>query len=499
MDIVTLLEVLVNGLIEAEEKFLSEPKDFYSLETSVKSQTEAFAAQFLATVLTSTDEQIYNSPWRKDRYIAQRKDRRTLISSVGDITFDCTYYKKKSSGYTYLLEDLIGVDSYERFTEAAEVVLLTEAGKTSYAEAARVLPSKQKITKTTVMNKVHQISEMIPYEAPSTKKECDYLFIEADEDHIAEQHGRYVPPEGNKGFISRLIYIYEYKKIIPYKHPKKELVNTFYFSGVYQGSDGVRRLWEEVSSFVESTYDTDQLKQIFLTGDGANWIKSGTRYLYKSLFCLDKYHLMQYINAAAGQMLDEKEIAKSELWHLLNKRSSRGFRAYTDLMLRSAENPTPIVALQNYVLSNWSAAKRTMGNKIITGCSAEGHVSHVLSDRLSSRPMGWSQTGADRMSKLRCFERNYGREKIIDLVRYSRESRRLKKTGTDATVEIPKLKLHQIIAEHYDQASSYIERIQATMPGITARKIASIRMMFTLRYPLLHHRRTVRCCRPGHR
>ena len=55
---------------------------------------------------------------------------------------------------------------------------------------------------------------------------------------------------------------------------------------------------------------------------------------------------------------------------------------------------------------------RTYHSKVITGCSAESHVSHVLSDRLSSRPMGWSKTGADRMSKLRCYEKNYGREKI---------------------------------------------------------------------------------------
>lgn len=55
--------------------------------------------------------------------------------------------------------------------------------------------------------------------------------------------------------------------------------------------------------------------------------------------------------------------------------------------------------------------------KLLSGCSAEGHVSHVLSDRMSSRPMGWSQTGADRMSKLRGYEKNHGREKIIELVR----------------------------------------------------------------------------------
>ena len=111
---------------------------------------------------------------------------------------------------------------------------------------------------------------------------------------------------------------------------------------------------------------------------------------------------------------------------------------------------------------------------IVDGCSAEGHVSHVLSDRLSSRPMGWSQRGADRMSKLRCYEKNYGREKIIDLVKYSREQRNLKRTGTDDAI-IKQVSLRQIKAEHYNQARSYIERIQTTIPGLTARKTINIR------------------------
>lgn len=33
------------------------------------------------------------------------------------------------------------------------------------------------------------------------------------------------------------------------------------------------------------------------------------------------------------------------------------------------------------------------------GCSAEGHVSHILSARLSSRPMAWSQQGAEKMAE----------------------------------------------------------------------------------------------------
>ena len=73
--------------------------------------------------------------------------------------------------------------------------------------------------------------------------------------------------------------------------------------------------------------------------------------------------------------------------------------------------------------------------------------------------MGWSQTGADRMSKLRCYERNYGREGIIDFVRYSREHRLLEATGTE-DIPVQEISTGEIIAEHYDQSRSYIERIQ---------------------------------------
>ena len=83
------------------------------------------------------------------------------------------------------------------------------------------------------------------------------------------------------------------------------------------------------------------------------------------------------------------------------------------------------------------------------------------------------------MSKLRCYERNGGREKLIDLVMYSREIRKGLRTGTD-DLPVSRLSLRQIRAEHYDQAMSYVERLQATIPGLTARKIASIREQIRL-------------------
>ena len=476
MNIIALLETLVNGLLETEEIFFKNPKDFHTLETATKATTDAVAAMFMSNLLSSMDEMIYNCSYREGRYNVQRKDTRTLISSVGDITFDCTYYKRLSEegGYVCLIEEMMGLEKHERFTEEAEVMMLTEALKTSYSEAAKVLPSKSKISKTTVMNKVHQIADEIPYEAPETKKECTYLFIEADEDHVAEQHGRWTKKEDNAGFISRLAYVYEYKRETPGCKGKKELVNKFHFGGLYQGHVGIEKFWNNVNDFISKTYKSDKIEKIFISGDGASWIKSGADYVAKAVFCADKFHLMKYINAASGQMLDEKDIAKEEIWHQLYKRSRKGFRDYTDAMIRSTNNTEPIEKLQTYVLNNWSAVMLCLHSEIVDGCSAEGHVSHVLSDRLSSRPMGWSQTGADRMSKLRCYEKNYGREKIIDLVKYSREQRSLKRTGTDDIV-LKSVSLREIREEHYNQAKSYIERIQATIPGETSRKIIKIR------------------------
>ena len=53
-------------------------------------------------------------------------------------------------------------------------------------------------------------------------------------------------------------------------------------------------------------------------------------------------------------------------------------------------------------------------------CSAEGHVSHIFSDRLSSRPLGWSVVGADKMAQLRVYKKN--KRDMLELVRYQKQN-----------------------------------------------------------------------------
>ena len=53
------------------------------------------------------------------------------------------------------------------------------------------------------------------------------------------------------------------------------------------------------------------------------------------------------------------------------------------------------------------------------GSSTESHISHVLSARMSSRPMGWSKEGAGKLSELRIYWKN-GR-KAEELLRGEKE------------------------------------------------------------------------------
>ena len=51
---------------------------------------------------------------------------------------------------------------------------------------------------------------------------------------------------------------------------------------------------------------------------------------------------------------------------------------------------------------------RFSGDKNVIGCSDREHISHVLATRMSSRPMGWTIDGANKLTKLRLYKLNGG-------------------------------------------------------------------------------------------
>ena len=80
-----------------------------------------------------------------------------------------------------------------------------------------------------------------------------------------------------------------------------------------------------------------------------------------------------------------------------------------------------------YVMRQWKGIEiyETDG-KYLKGCSAEGHISHVYADRMSSRPRTWRDDGIDKMSRLRTFKSNGGNV-YEELIKTKKVNTKLKK------------------------------------------------------------------------
>ncbi len=218
----------------------------------------------------------------------------------------------------------------------------------------------------------------------------------------------------------RLVYVYE--GIDTEESGRPKLIRAKYFGGVYEGTDGVRDFWREVADYIESAYDTEKIKHIYINGDGAAWIKTGVGELPKAKFVLDKFHMHKYITTATAHLLDSAEDARSEIYRAIHKTGKKACEEAFDKILAVTDSESKKKAVETskgYILSNWAGIQLSMkGKNKNIECSAEGHVSHIFSDRMSSRPLGWSRTGCAKMAKLRVYQKNGGN--MLELVRYQK-------------------------------------------------------------------------------
>ncbi len=354
-----------------------------------------------------------------------RRDETTLLTSLGSVTYHKTLFRNKETGRReYLLDRIMGVEKHARMTEDAEAKILEEAVQTSYRKGGEnAAITEEAVSKETVMNKLHVLT--FPKAEPHPeKKALKYLYIDADEDHVSlqypEKKGDIRKPRTNT-VTPKLVYVYEG---ITNENGRNKLVNKKHFGGVYEGGEGVEQLWREVWDYIEKSYDTEELKKIYINGDGAAWIKSGQKLISKAKFVLDRFHMHKYIIGATSHLSDKVEEARNELYRAIYKQKKWKAEETFDWILEETKTETKTKTVENaktYILGNWAGIMQWIRDKNQEiKCSAEGHISHIFADRMSSRPLGWSRKGADKMSRLRIYEKNGG--DMLDLVRYQKKA-----------------------------------------------------------------------------
>ncbi len=426
-------EVCIKKFSELAADLAENPKDFAAYIKSIQEQLTKLGAEIVKETLEDFDSIIRESPERKADWYIDRKLDRTVTTSLGNVSFSRTLFKRKgSSEYSYLLDEMIGLESHERISVDSIERILEEAVQTSYrrgGENASI--GDASVSKQTTKNIIHNLRFPEP-EMPKEKREVEYLYIDADEDHVAlqfrDKKGDITTSENgykDNGFITKLVYVYEGIEREAPKSKRHRLVNPYYFCSttVCETNEG---FWNRVYKYIEATYDLTKIKKIFVNGDGGAWIKG-----YKSIaditYVLDEFHMMKYLVKMTTHLKREfnkkdiKEFIKI-IKDIIKENTKNEFKnaiEYLQTYAVSKEEKERIEKAGNYILSNWTAAKmRFIDRKHVKGCSAEGHVSHVLSSRMSSRPMGWSELGASKMAELRAYYLNGG--SMFELAKYQK-------------------------------------------------------------------------------
>ena len=448
-------------------------KDAEDLSEEIEERVLKLGTGLLGELYELLDEEIRKSISRKKHWnIEHRNQEKTLLDTMGKVTFNRTgYYNKHTNEYVYLLDKVLGFESAQRITLRSAAKALEETIDSSYSKGGKSASFTDEISKQTVKDLVHKTVVEMPTKEVETKKRVKYLHIVADEDHVAAQF------QEEKGDLPRDIRGYKINTIMPKliclyediknesgeksKNPRYKLIGKRYFSGVYAGGRANEELWNQVVRYIADMYDTEYLERVYIAGDGASWIKTGCEYIEKSKFVLDKFHMMKYVNRSVTHLLDSDEEGKAEIWQALNRADKDALKAVYKRLLdvTEDENKTEdIKTAQRYFLNNWDGIKIKVEDAGgCWKCCAEGQVSHVLSSRMSSRPMGWSKFGCDQMAKFRAFKYNGG--KIIDLLKYQKEKQKEQEHREEQ---------EELIKELRKRKSGWnnAEKTQAVIPGL---------------------------------
>ena len=335
---------------------------------------------------------------RKQRgLVIKEKDRpREIYTELGRIRWSRDYYyDKQNAKYTALLDRILNIPEYGRIGNEVSAKLVNNAAEMSYAKAAKEV-SDGEISRQTVRN--HILKLQVPEKQPDEKRSPEVLHIYADEDHVHMQKPK--KERGKRNQIVPLVTVSE--GIEKVSERRNRTIRPMHF--VDEEFNG-KQLWESVEGYIAKAYDTEALKHIYVHGDGGKWIEKGLNAFKRTKHVIDGYHYQKELDRIC------KRFSKRNVRTVITTAITNDDKHKVDHFLHTLMEGAPeedVAAAKRfgtYLLNQWVPIRNYVTLDIPGSCT-EGQISHVLSERFSRNPMGWSRKGLAKLSKIRVLNLN---------------------------------------------------------------------------------------------
>ena len=451
-----MIEHLVTGFLEnlCSSLMTDTQADFGARMQQVFQASCELLTQLIPSILSKMDDTIAEDPKRRKDWKILRTDERALVTVFGELRFRRRYYQHRITGETaYLLDKELGLAAHVKVSGDVRHAAVFAAESSSYSKSGHVA-SVLGISKMSVCNYVKDLDNFPKLRAEGEKRSVKLLYVEADEDHVSLQDGRNVH--------KKLVYIHEGVRT---EGKRKLLVNPRYLTWPLAGSS--EDLWEKVSDYIEQQYVAEDIEHIFLSGDAASWIRKGEEWLYPCVPILDGFHSMKALRSLFAE-------SPGRISEFLNHvRADEQDHAVELCQKTLSETPAKQrkgkLDKARYLLNNWVRI-RNQRHPGALGCSAEGHVSHILSARLSSRPKGWSQQNMENIAELRVMKAN---GQIIDYIQLRKNNSTQK--GSETSAEVKDLTGSKELRKNLKKFSkTWLKNAQASIPILTTGKTSPL-------------------------
>ena len=383
----TNISVPVSDLEQILNSLKSDLLDFFSGKIRTLDQAERTLLTVLSNSLTdilkvylqNLDQSLLLDKSKRKALgltVERKHCRRSVLTSVGALDFERTYYKKKDGSYVFALDELVGLEKYQRISDSVENKIVSAARSMSYSRSCDVIANGM-VSSRTVCSKIRQCVPSFPI---VERRSVPVIHVDADEDHVKLQNGR-----------GAMVYLASVYEGLDHNGSRGICRNCWHKAEFRKSADD---FWEELITEIERRYDLRYTK-IYLHGDGAAWIKKGLEWLPNSTYVLDRFHVTQAV-ARIVSGIDDWQVKKSyqRVLHMALREDNKELLIQAVDSLVDQYPGRSEVAYKNlhYLLDNYPAIQIwRVDAEARNGGASEPHVSHVLSARLSSRPMAWSE------------------------------------------------------------------------------------------------------------